>query len=396
MMIIRWLPIFLKTMSIPIYENLQKAAPSLQINYNFFKGAFVELLGNSPDKFLVQISAGDKMIYSSELQVNQWARTTTQYYLPYHIIVTNLTQGEIIFDYTLDLEGKRVYLELASKALGDTLAWMPYMEEFRKKHNCHLLLTTYHNYLFRGSYPEIEFVEPGNLVEDIHFCTTVGWFYKEGSDEVDWGRNPTDPKAAPMQQTATDILGLPYQEIRPKLDFLQDKRPIRERYVCIANHATLQAKYWNNPTGWQEVVDYLKSRGYTVVLLSKEPDGYHGNFNPKGVMYPKDYELLTIMNLLHHSEFFIGIGSGLSWLSWALKKPTVLISGFSEPYTEMQDCIRVSTPPGKCTGCFNWVRLQNDGDWNWCPRFKGTERMFECSKSITASMVIEKLRPLII
>lgn len=23
-------------------------------------------------------------------------------------------------------------------------------------------------------------------------------------------------------------------------------------------HSTTQAKYWNNPTGWQDVVDYIK------------------------------------------------------------------------------------------------------------------------------------------
>jgi autotransporter strand-loop-strand O-heptosyltransferase len=90
------------------------------------------------------------------------------------------------------------------------------------------------------------------------------------------------------------------------------------------------------------------------------------------------------------SEFFIGIGSGLSWLSWSLNVPTVIISGFSEPFAEMEDCIRVSAHQGKCSGCFNRHRL-NAGDWNWCPDHKGTERQFECTKSITAQMVIEKL-----
>jgi hypothetical protein len=31
------------------------------------------------------------------------------------------------------------------------------------------------------------------------------------------------------------------------------------------------------------------------------------------------------------------------------------------------------------------------GDWNWCPDHKGTERQFECTKSITSEMVIKEL-----
>ncbi len=33
-----------------------------------------------------------------------------------------------------------------------------------------------------------------------------------------------------------------------------DSRPIAEPYVCIAVQSTTQAKYWNNPAGWREIV----------------------------------------------------------------------------------------------------------------------------------------------
>ena len=29
-----------------------------------------------------------------------------------------------------------------SKAIGDTLAWFPYVEEFRKKHECEVVVST--------------------------------------------------------------------------------------------------------------------------------------------------------------------------------------------------------------------------------------------------------------
>jgi len=80
----------------------------------------------------------------------------------------------------------------------------------------------------------------------------------------------------------------------------------------------------------------------------------------------------------------------LSWLSWAMDTKTVLISGFSYDWAEMQDCIRIGAPEGKCSGCFNRLRL-DAGDWNWCPDHKGTNRQFECTKFITGKMVIKEL-----
>jgi hypothetical protein len=48
-----------------------------------------------------------------------------------------------------------------SSAIGDTLAWFPYLEEFRKKHNCELVVSTFHNEWFIKTYKDIEFVKPG-------------------------------------------------------------------------------------------------------------------------------------------------------------------------------------------------------------------------------------------
>jgi hypothetical protein len=56
----------------------------------------------------------------------------------------------------------------------------------------------------------------------------------------------------------------------------------------------------------------------------------------------------------------------------------------------MKDCIRIAAPKGKCEGCFNRVRLDG-GDWNWCPDHKGTDRQFECTKSISSIQVIKEL-----
>jgi autotransporter strand-loop-strand O-heptosyltransferase len=191
-----------------------------------------------------------------------------------------------------------------------------------------------------------------------------------------------------MQKMGSDILGLPYKEIKPKLppsNVVKD-----DKLITIAIHGTAQSKYWNNPNGWQEVVNWLNDRGYVVKLLSQENDDYMGNKHPTGIVKHPTGSLDKVMDEMRKSKAFIGIGSGLSWLSWALGTKTVLISGFSYDWAEMQDCIRITSPEDKCGGCFNRLKL-DAGDWNWCPDHKGTDRQFECTKSITSQMVINEL-----
>ena len=97
------------------------------------------------------------------------------------------------------------------------------------------------------------------------------------------------------------------------------------------------------------------------------------------------------MTDIKYADAFIGLGSGLSWISWALNPNTILISGFSLPYTEFSDCERIfNYDENICTGCFNKEWL-NPGDWEWCPNHKNTERHFECTKTILPSKVIESL-----
>jgi autotransporter strand-loop-strand O-heptosyltransferase len=139
------------------------------------------------------------------------------------------------------------------------------------------------------------------------------------------------------------------------------------------------------------VVDWLLAEGYTVRLLSKEGMEYMGNKAPQGVIQHPEGDINLVIDELKRSKAFIGIGSGLSWLSWALDVPTVIISGFSYDWAEMKDCIRISAPEEKCSGCFNRVRL-DAGDWNWCP----DNRDFECTKSIKSADVIQAVSSLLI
>ncbi|NBU53506.1 MAG: autotransporter strand-loop-strand O-heptosyltransferase, partial [Alphaproteobacteria bacterium] len=287
-------------------------------------------------------------------------------------------------------KNKNVLISFESSSLGDTLAWFPYVEEFRKKHGCNIYVSTFKNEIFKNQYPEINLIPPGKSVENLFALYRMGWFYINGV--MDNLKHPREFKNIPLQQTASDILGLEYESIAPKISLPKLKRPIEEPYVCIAMHSTAQAKYWNNPKGWQDLTNWFKSRGYKVVMLSREENGYMGNFYPEGVtLIENERTLENAINYLQHSEMFVGIGSGLSWLSWSVGIRTVIISGFSSPLTEaINDRVLRVFNPNSCNSCFNRHKL-DAGDWNWCPDYANTNKQFECTKSITPDTVIKVL-----
>jgi autotransporter strand-loop-strand O-heptosyltransferase len=369
-------------------NNIKEVENVLHIN--FIKGAFAEIRGSREAEYTVKFinQLNGKTEYETTIKNNMWCRCSIEYFVNWRIEVYE--NGVLWKVHTYNANDKRVYIAFDSKALGDTLAWIPYIDEFRKKHKCEVICSTFMNERFVKEYPQIEFVNPGNGVNDLYAMYSFGLFYKEDNTFNSF-KNPFDPKHQPMQKMATDILGLEYNEIRPKITH----NPVqKEKQVTIAIHGTAQSKYWNNSNGWQEVVDWLNLKGYKVKLVSREGDGYMGNLHPKGIEQLPNGPIENVMDEMLKSEVFIGIGSGLSWLAWGLGVKTVLISGFSYDWAEMRDCIRISAPEGKCEGCFNRIKL-DAGDWNWCPDHKGTERQFECTKSIQPYMVIEELEKIL-
>jgi len=370
----------------PLQNRKTNVKPSVIIN--FINGAYVEVKGNKNEDYLIHFidKKNNNVVYSTTIKGNMWCKTSIKYFIDYRIEAYH--NNVLIFRHELDLNGKRVFICLDSSSLGDTFAWVPYAEEFRKKHNCEVVLSTFMNELFENQYKNIEFVKPGVIVNNIHAQYNIGWYYNDETNEFDVSRNPINFRTQPLQKTATDILGLEYKEIIPKLSVPSvDKK----RKVGIAIHGTAQAKYWNNPTGWQEVVDYLNEQNYEVMLYSRENDGYMGNQHPNGITKFKGGSIQEVIDDLATCEFFIGIGSGLSWLAWSVGLPIVLISGFSDEYTETQSNTYRVINKNVCTGCFNSHRL-DAGDWNWCPINKNTDKQFECSKSITGQMVIETIK----
>ena len=361
------------------------------INVHFVDGPFVEIKDAGDRRFDIDFidSSSKEIIYQTNIGNNSWARPSIKYYKNWEIKITDTTTGKIS-THTFSLKNKKVLVSIDSSSLGDNIAWIPHIEEFSKINQCKVFVSTFKNELFKENYPDITFINPGEKVNNIYASYHIGWYY-DGND-FDKNRNPRDFKKIPLQATTTDILGITHTNLKPRIVNKNFPSPISKKYVCIGVHSTAQAKYWNNPTGWQELTDWFIKKGYEVVILSSENDGYMGNNHPIGAVNTTGPKTLdNAIRYLKNCEMFVGLGSGLSWLSWALNTPTVIISGFSNPITEPVDSNVIRIFNSKtCNSCFNSHKL-DAGDWNWCPEHKNTPRQFECTKSISSNDVITQI-----
>ena len=375
------------------YENVEKNKALNSFFVNYEPNPKITVLG--PDRGnKYKISFTDKTNgishYShNELAPGQWAATSISHYIPWKLEATDNLTNEVVFSEELDLTGKKVHIIFDSKSLGDSIAWMAPVESFRLKHKCELSVATFQNELFQKVYPNIKFVKPNTGYEKECFISYWLGYYNSGP------RSPFDRKDVSLQQLGAGILGFnDYPETLTRIH-VDDSYEIniKKPYVTIAVQSTLQAKYWNADYGWDKVVLYLKEKGYEVVCVDKDQIFGRGNYMnraPLGVIGKHNRPLAEIVNIINNSEFFIGLGSGLSWVSWALKKPTILISGFSNPKSEFKSlCYRIFNN-NVCNSCYNRHEL-DPGNWTWCPDHENTDRMFECTKNISPEKVFEAI-----
>jgi autotransporter strand-loop-strand O-heptosyltransferase len=342
----------------------------IEVIQHFVDQPYLEIKGMSDSDFVVHFYDEKGILaYENTIKSNHWVKLNRQYYTKWQTKVWQ--DEELIHDNTLNLEGKRVYIAFESKSLGDTIGWMPYVEEFRKKHNCTVICSTFWNHLF--DYPEIEFVEPSTVVHNLYALYRIGYF-----DNLD--KNPFKPTLIPLQKSATAILGLDFVEMAPVLAY-KPEVPKLGKYVTIATNSTSGCKFWTKE-GWQSLINWLVSEGYEVYNVSKELNPFD---NCTQITTPS---LESKMDWIAGSSFLVGLSSGLAWVAWAMRKPVVMISNFTEDWNEFS-CIRI-TNKDVCHGC--WQDTPFDpADWNWC-KHKGTNRQFECHTSITSDMVVAEIK----
>jgi len=342
----------------------------INIDVNFVKQPFLEITGRSNKEYRTKFyDENDICLYEDVIKANHWVKLSRQWFTAWKIKVWE--KNVLVYDYKLDFNNQRVYISFESASLGDSIAWIPYVEEFRKKHNCHVIVSTFKNFLFEDVYPELQFVAPGTVVGNIIAMYSIGWFY-------DSSKEPVLPNTIPLQKAATNILGLDYEEIRPRIAHTVCNK-FDGKIVTIATNSTAGCKFWTREA-WQELIHYLHEKNYRVINVSKEENPFD-NCEPL-----EDKSLQSAMDAISYSEFFIGLSSGLSWLAWAMNKPVIMIANFTEEGHEFS-CIR-PVKKNVCSGCWNSPKYKFDKSWDWCPVHAGTDRQYECQSSITSGDVI--------
>ena len=360
-----------------LYNNLPKNI----IEISFDEGPKVEIKGHRKNKYFVEFidSSTNQVIHSDTISNNMWTKCSKKYYIPWIIKINE----EIVHKF--DLTNKDVKLSFESNSVGDTLAWAPQILEFQKKHNCKVTVSTFHNEWFKNleAYKNINFIQP-NIPFEAYAHYKIGWFKTDGKWDSG-SRNPNQPNTVPLIQAATDILGLPYKEINKGVDFTPGKRPIKGKYICIGPRATAGLKEWPY-SNWRELANKLHKKGYKIVNLSYE------GFTGTNIIDKQKLNWEKTFNYLYHSDLFIGLGSGLSWVNWALNKRTVMINNFIPFGYEFTNKLIKIENNSVCNNC--WVNkdyIFNPGDWNWCPKNKGTKDQHICQKSITVDQVYNKV-----
>lgn len=351
----------------------------MNFNLHNIDGLYFELTDSHDDKeyqcaFIEERDNTRTEIYKETLKSGMWMKCNKRYIGNFFVEIRN-NQGILKerISFLHHLKGKRVFISFDSASLGDTIAWFPYVLQFQQRYQCKVIVSTFKNFLFETAYPELEFVEPGCTVENIVAMPQLGWFW-DGNKEL------TNPVTIPLQQTATDILNLPYKERKPRMAYKPKPFYSDKKYVCISVQSTAQLKLWDK---WQELVDVLIEKGFDVYEISKD------ECDLKNIQTLKDKSLETVMDVLAGCEFYIGLSSGISWLAWAMSVKVIMIANFTTSDHEFE-CIRIENR-SVCNGCWNNPMFRfNKGDWNYCPEHEDTPRQFECHKSISVNDVLSK------
>jgi autotransporter strand-loop-strand O-heptosyltransferase len=335
---------------------------------------------------LSDIDTGN-ILFETDLKAGR-VNSTKRYFVRVRLQIW--ANGESVLSHDYSAKDREVLVQLPIGTLGDPMGWFPYAVKFREQHGCRLtcLMSDKLIPLFENSYPDITFVTTEQVKVERYYATySIGLFF----DDKEFVHQPCDFRHVGLHRTAGYILGVDPAEVAPNIALADDTRPIAEPYVCIAVQSTTQSKYWNNPTGWRELVGFLKEAGYRVICIDQKAThgaGLIWNHIPNGAEDETgDRPLRERARWLKHADFFIGLSSGLSWLAWAVRTPVVLISGFTHPTNEFDTPHRVINYHA-CNSCWNDVRHRFDHkDFMYCPRHKDTPRQFECTRLITTEQV---------
>lgn len=357
------------------------------IRFDFQDGCRVWVPDGGKWRVRLRDAEADTIVFDQTLQQGSFVQSAKRYFVPYEIKIWKDDQE--VFTHLYEAKDREILISMQLGGLGDQLAWMGHAAAFAQKHGCRLTCCVRTDLcaLFAPVYPEISFISEIPQEPSFYAQYKVLVFF----DDAQRNHQPNDYRQVGLAHMGAYILGLSATERRPEVSIAEGGRPIEERYVCVGTQASGLCKYWNNPEGWYQLVRWLKAQGYRVICIDQKRLGgtqLDWRAIPHGVEdQTGDRPLEERARWLKHADFFVGISSGLSWLAWAAGTPVVMISGFTEPYNEFFTPYRVINRH-VCNSCANDVRVRLEpDDAYFCPHHKGTDRAFECGRSISVAQV---------
>lgn len=270
------------------------------------------------------------------------------------------------------LEDKIVLLHFDSFCLGDSICFGSFIDSFVEYHKPrYVYITTFFKHIFESNNEKVEFISATDTSRFLEVDKLIN---------VGYDKNSLEHTLGGMLYATKDSMLLPQSLSPGKVPVIKKQRNIIPNKITIAPETLKKIAEWDR-NKWQDLVNILVNNGFEVFNIS-----YEDRIKLDNVVDIHGHDDINVsLNHILESVLFIGLSSGLAWLSWSYEVPVVMISGFTKKHNEF-DCYRVISDIG-CNGCFNLFKNPS----STCPIFKNTERSNECSKLITVEMVIDQI-----
>lgn len=394
----------------------QEAAHGIRYDFNF--GARV-LIPKTLANVNVTIMDGETYTIHVNEDIGEHeedliVQTKIKYAVKWEITVYSLETRQILFNHTFCpyLKNRRVCVQLPIGALGDTLSWFKWVQIYSLdfEDTIDVVINPTCLRLFQNEnkrQEHIEFIskdEASARSKDYYATYRIAMYYGKDKQTDDVYNQPIDYRICGLSNIAANILGMSYET---QLDYflshpdvvVDDDTPKPTKpYVCIATKTTCYVKHWLNPFGWIQIVDFLKSMGYDVYCIDRDPIAYgHEKDNAaRFASFTNPYNAIAEngnipleerWKKINNADFFIGLSSGLSWLAWTTKTPIIMISNFTAEHNEFFTPYRVMNK-GVCNSCWNDGREKFiNSDFFYCPKHRNDSHAYECMRCITVEQV---------
>jgi ADP-heptose:LPS heptosyltransferase len=283
-----------------------------------------------------------------------------------------------------------VYL-VRKRALGDVLWIEPLIRQLASRNKRVIVYTKYPELFLHYPLSNVRFTSQLSFWEKMLWMADKWLPFGRSFIDLDeaYEQNPRIHFLNAYQQAA----GLPVTREYPRLYLSKEEKAFRPAAAGTGKYAVLHLESMTDRNyrkvygvEWEKVVAALAARGFTVILIGKDPEPIPGAI-------PVKTTLREMMGLISGASFFIGIDSGPSHLAAALGAPALIFFGAVNPdFRHFRDLLkgRILQQPCEHAG---WFHEDNRLTGFSC-RLVGDEGIPKCCL-FTTDMVLESIEKLI-